>query len=240
MTTGIIANRFWGRLAGKRQMLLFPTSTTTATTTATSTATTTATTTRNQRCFSFIFTGRRLADILKKELVQDKPSTEVADLWYTYHENKPNVHGWVTKGDHSKTILKRATESPFFIQPVFRDNGYFMLVSQYQDPCHFLMAYLEDFKMDPAAAQPLLTFSVYDDYADSKDLTLIRAEIINSGIEDDEGRKIVQNMVDGYTNDDEYMIVKAFNKKPESFDLDDYVARQNVKWRQGKQADVEQ
>ena len=59
------------------------------------------------------------------------------------------------------------------------------------------MAYLEDYQMDPARAQPLLTFSVFDDFADDKDLTLIRADILNKGIDQDEGLKIVQNMLDG-------------------------------------------
>ena len=121
--------------------------------------------------------------------------------------------------------------SPFFIQPVFRDDGYFMMVSQFQEPSHFLMAYLEDYQMDPAGAQPLITFSVFDDYADDKDLTLVRADILNKGIQDDEGLKIVQNMLDGYVRDDEYMAVYGFNKKPDAFDLDDFIARQNEKWR---------
>lgn len=94
------------------------------------------------------------------------------------------------------------------------------------------MAYLEDFKMDPAAAQPLLTFSVFDDYAEEKDMVLVRADILNKGIEDDEGLKIVQNMLDGYVNDDEYMIVYAFNKKPDTFDVDDFISRQGEKWRE--------
>ena len=129
--------------------------------------------------------------------------------------------------------------SPFFVQPVFRDDGYFMLVSQFQSPYHFLMAYLEDFKMDPSRAQPLITFSVFDDYASTKDITLVRADILNRGIADDEGLKIVQNMLDGYTNDEEYLLVTAFNKKPDTFDFDDFISRQNEKWREGKHVDVE-
>eukprot|EP00978_Attheya_sp_CCMP212_P011957 scaffold29670_cov55-Attheya_sp.AAC.10 len=46
---------------------------------------------------------------------------------------------------------------------VFRDGGFFMLVTQFQELSHFIMAYLEDYKFDPARAQPLLTFSVLDD-----------------------------------------------------------------------------
>lgn len=96
------------------------------------------------------------------------------------------------------------------------------------------MAYLEDYKMDPARAQPLLTFSVFDDYADEKDLTLVRADVLNKGIQDDEGLKIVQNMLDVYTRDDEYLGVYAFNKKPETFDFDDYISQQNEKWKSGQ------
>ena len=35
----------------------------------------------------------------------------------------------------------------------------------------------------------------------------------------------------GYVRDDEYMSVYGFNKKPETFDLDDFIARQNEKWK---------
>lgn len=121
--------------------------------------------------------------------------------------------------------------SPFFVQPVFREDGYFMLISQFMEPSHFVMAYLEDYKMDPVRAQPLLSFSVFDDYAEEKDLTLVRADILNKGIEDAEGLKIVQNMLDKYSLEDEYMDVYAFNKKPETFDIDDFISQQNQKWK---------
>jgi len=45
------------------------------------------------RCFStgggFSFAGpRRLDDLIKKERLQGKSGTEIADIWYTYHEEK--------------------------------------------------------------------------------------------------------------------------------------------------------
>jgi hypothetical protein len=45
---------------------------------------------QNARCFSgFSFAGpKTLEEILKKDLVGDKSATEVADLWYSYHESK--------------------------------------------------------------------------------------------------------------------------------------------------------
>jgi len=50
-----------------------------------------------RRCFStgvgggggFSFAGpRRLDDLIKKERLQGKSGTEIADIWYTYHEEK--------------------------------------------------------------------------------------------------------------------------------------------------------
>jgi ATP synthase F1 complex assembly factor 1 len=133
-------------------------------------------------------------------------------------------------------VLPRAASCPFFIQPVFRDDGYFMLVSQFFGPSHFIMAYLEDYKMDPSMAQPLLTFSVFDDYARDKDLTLVRVDVLNSGIDDSEGLTIVNNMIDHYVDTDEYSVVKAFNTKPDTFDIDDFIGRQNAKWKVSSKA----
>mmetsp|Transcript_23516 Transcript_23516/g.65269 ORF Transcript_23516/g.65269 Transcript_23516/m.65269 type:complete len:228 (+) Transcript_23516:151-834(+) len=184
-----------------------------------------------ERCFSFSFAGpKKLQDILKKELVGDKTPTEISEMWYSYHEGKNNVHGLVLKGNETESLLTRAKSSPFYIQPIFRDDGHFMLVSQFFEPSHFIMAYLEDYKMDPAAAQPLLSFSIFDDYAKDKDLTLVRADILNKGIDDGEGLKVVKSMLDNYKDDDEYVNVRVFNVNPNSFDLKDFIEQKSKKW----------
>jgi hypothetical protein len=147
------------------------------------------------RNFSFTFAGpRNLDEIIKKDLVEDKTGAEVADVWYSYHESKDNMLGLVLKGKEGEVVLTRAATFPFFVQPVFRDDGFFMLISQFLSPSHFLLGMLEDYKMDPNAATPLLTFSVFNDYADSKDISLVRCDILNRGIQDDEGRKVVQSV----------------------------------------------
>lgn len=187
-----------------------------------------------RRQFSFSFVGpKTLHEILKKDLVQDKTRTEISDMWYTYHENKDNVIGLVLDKKEGENILPRATSNPFFVQPIFRDDGHFMLVSQFFEPSHFIMAYLEDYKMDPSAAQPLLTFSIFDDYAEEKDLTLVRVDILNNGIDDGEGLKVVRSMLGNYKDDDEFLTVRAFNKQQDSFDIDNYISLQSAKWNTG-------
>lgn len=108
-----------------------------------------------------------------------------------------------------------------------------MLLSQFQTPSHFLMAYLEDYKMDPNRAQPLMTFSIFDDLADSHDLSLVRCDIINKGIEEDDGRKVLDNMLNAYRIDEDFEKVKKFNGGSASFDFDDYISCMNQKWKEG-------
>ena len=141
-----------------------------------------------------------------------------------------DVVGLIVNGEDGKAIVSRASSSPFFIQPIFRDNGFFNLVSQFQDPCHFLLAYLEDYKMDPHSASPLLTFSIFNDYADSKDVALVRCDILNKSIQTEEGRKVVQSLLDNYRKAEDFSAVKVFNDRPSAFDVDDHISRMNKRW----------
>jgi ATP11 protein len=94
------------------------------------------------------------------------------------------------------------------------------------------MTYLEDYKLDPARASPLLTFSVFVDYADHDlDLTMVRTDVIARTIDDHEASKVVSNMIDAYRKDEQYALVHTFNHEPEKFDFDDYISQQNQRWK---------
>jgi hypothetical protein len=81
--------------------------------------------------------------------------------------------------------------------------------------------------MDPAAAQPLITISVFDDLAEKNDVVLLRCDIINKGIEDDEGYKICQNLIKDYLDFDS---VEMFNTKPDAFNIDEFVKEKQSQW----------
>jgi len=181
----------------------------------------------------FSFAGpRNLNEIMKTELLENKTKAEISDIWMSYHESKERVHGTVLKGSDGLKVLQRAEKLPFFIEPIFRDDGFFMLLSQFQTPSHFLLAYLEDYKMDPNRAQPLLTFSIFNDMVESHDISLLRCDVINKGIEESEGRKVMEFLVDCYKVEEEHeKWVKEFNEKPATFDVDDYIACMNQKWK---------
>lgn len=155
----------------------------------------------------------------------------------TYHEGKEKVHGLIVNKAKGKSILSRAAQCPFFIHPVFREEGHFMIISQFQAPNYFLLALLEDYSMDPARAQPLMTVSIFDDMAEGKDVALVRCDIINHGIEDDEGYNICKYLLDDYANEEGFMGVHMFNKKPDAFDVDEFVKEKEQRWKAGSGGD---
>ena len=64
-----------------------------------------------QKRSNFSFAGpRKLNDILKTELLQDKSSTEISDMWMTYHEGKEKVHGIVMDGKKGRSLLSKAAQ----------------------------------------------------------------------------------------------------------------------------------
>mmetsp|Transcript_14356 Transcript_14356/g.20497 ORF Transcript_14356/g.20497 Transcript_14356/m.20497 type:complete len:281 (+) Transcript_14356:30-872(+) len=176
---------------------------------------------------------QNLNEILKTELIKGKTKTEVSDIWMTYHESRSDVHGTIMNAEDAKTILPRAKMYPFFITPVFREDGYFMLLSQFQSPSHFFLAYLEDYKLDPSSSQPLITFSIFSDLEHTHDgLSLLRCDIVNKGIGADEGLTVMQHILDSYRDSKEFERVRGFNEEPGSFDVDDYISCMNQKWKE--------
>lgn len=134
---------------------------------------------------------------------------------------------------HTNTTPPTPTKkkSPFFIHPLFREGGHFMLVSQFQSPNYFLLAFLEDYRADPARAQPLLTISVFEDMADSKGVALVRCDVINRGIDEDEGLGICKSLLNDYADEEDFRIVHTFNKMPDAFDLDAFVREKERRWK---------
>lgn len=64
-----------------------------------------------RRHLSFSFAGaRKLDEIVKKELLDNKTAAEVSDIWYTYHEERENVHGIIRNGSNGATVLSRAAK----------------------------------------------------------------------------------------------------------------------------------
>ncbi|KAJ8564262.1 hypothetical protein ON010_g7081 [Phytophthora cinnamomi] len=94
------------------------------------------------------------------------------------------------------------------------------MLCQFQQSC-FLVTYLEAFKENPSAAPPCVAISLYDDLLDKKELTLVRADVINM-LDKKESQLLLQQLLASYQDDKLYEHVDKFNNKPDQFDFEAY------------------
>ncbi|GMH73051.1 hypothetical protein TL16_g06082 [Triparma laevis f. inornata] len=149
----------------------------------------------------FNFVGsKNLDNILDPEACKDLPGDELATVWKEWHKDKEGQLGWVVEGVVGTSILDKARDKngKFFIVPIFEkpttvDNsgevgdttdcygtstanaGYYNLIVQFFPESHFVVAPLDAYQQNPAEARPVLSFSVFDDYIESRNMCLVRA-----------------------------------------------------------------
>ncbi|CAM9138151.1 unnamed protein product [Ectocarpus fasciculatus] len=172
-----------------------------------------------RRELSFSFPGpRKLEDITNLPLLAKEEKESIADIWTAYHDEREDSLGTVIPGDSLDDLQAKAKKCPMFVLPVWRDEGHFMMLSQYQDMC-FLLTYLEDYKVNPGGAQPYATISMYNDLVDSKGLGLIRADI-TPNLTKKEVDRLVRLLIRFYSPHMAHNHVEAFNLRPQEFDLE--------------------
>jgi ATP synthase F1 complex assembly factor 1 len=76
-----------------------------------------------------------------------------------------------------------------------------------------MLTYLEDFKRHPLIANPYLVLTCFDELVPSKDLALLRGDVI-SHMSRLEGAAIMEQVLSSYLMDSEYETVRQFNFEP--------------------------
>jgi ATP synthase F1 complex assembly factor 1 len=105
---------------------------------------------------------RKLGEVVEMSLIEREPSDQVEAIWTKYHADRPNnVATTVTSAKYA-LFRKRAKESPFFILPVARDAGHFVLLLQAQGNSN-LFTFLEDYKRNPSGATPYFVVTLFDE-----------------------------------------------------------------------------
>jgi len=81
---------------------------------------------------------------------------------------------------------------------------------------------LEDYKARGTQASPYLTVTHYTDFAETKDLVLVRGDIVfTSKLNDDEAKWLLETTQSFYLNDSRYRLVERFNKQTRDFEFKD-------------------
>lgn len=88
---------------------------------------------------------------------------------------------------------------------------------------------LEDYKSRGTQASPYLTVKFYTEFAESKDLVLIRGDIVfTSKLTDEEAEWILETAQSFYLNDVRYKLVEQFNKQTRDFEFKDVLRSLNM------------
>lgn len=87
---------------------------------------------------------------------------------------------------------------------------------------HIIFTALEDYKARGTQAAPYFTVSFYTEFAESKDLVLIRGDIVfTSKLTDEEAKWLLETAQSFYLNDARYKLVECFNKQTRDFEFKD-------------------
>lgn len=85
-----------------------------------------------------------------------------------------------------------------------------------------LFTWLEDYKAKGTQASPYLTATFYKEFADTKDLVLIRGDVVfASKLTDEEAKWLLETAQSFYLNDVRYRLVERFNKDTHEFEFKD-------------------
>lgn len=87
---------------------------------------------------------------------------------------------------------------------------------------HMIFTGLEDYKARGTQASPYFTVTYYKEFAASKDLMLIRGDIVfTSKLTDSEAKWLLETAQSFYLNDVRYKLVERFNKETHDFEFKD-------------------
>lgn len=166
-----------------------------------------------------------LDQLVKLELLTQNDGHQIKSIWDTYHATKRGTAGKSLYAEDFVKLRQRAQRAPLFAHALTRTDeekgeGYFVLVSQYSHPHHFLFAQLEHFQKFPDLAQPYLVLRLYDDLLQSKQVALLRADSGHTAMTTSDCKYLLDNLITSYLDDAKYEKVKEFNDSPDTFDLE--------------------
>ncbi|KAF4670354.1 hypothetical protein FOZ61_000544 [Perkinsus olseni] len=144
-------------------------------------------------------------------------------MWLEHINGKPRSIGAVIAKPEWDIFHKNALACPMFIVPVQKPEGYFNMVSQIQDGKYCLMTFLDHYRSNPTEAPPFMVLNFYDDLLKSKELTLLRADLVSPDLSKAEGEAVVRTLREFYGQPALFKKwVETFNLRSREFDFTEF------------------
>ncbi|XP_036348062.1 ATP synthase mitochondrial F1 complex assembly factor 1-like [Rhagoletis pomonella] len=165
---------------------------------------------------------KKLADIMKLELMEDKTAEEISKIWYEYHKTKDVLAATLTVSQFD-TLMERAKQYPIFLLPLPRSEGFEFIMLQFAaNAVHFtpLLAY----QVHAENAPECLTLVHYTEMKD-KGIILMRGEYDSNVLTGQEAQCLANELQMFYYKSDQSKIklLETFNKKPDEFKHTDLI-----------------
>ncbi|KAM6550491.1 hypothetical protein CsatB_000299 [Cannabis sativa] len=161
-----------------------------------------------------------LDSIMDTSRAKDRSAEEIASIWDDYHLGRGHI-GASMKAKLYHLLEQRAANCRYFVIPVWRGSGYTTMFVQVQMP-HIIFTGLEDYKARGTQAAPYFTITYYKEFAETKDLVLIRGDVVfTSKLSDSEAEWLLETTQSFYLNDTRYKLVERFNKDTREFEFKD-------------------
>ncbi|KAF3451394.1 hypothetical protein FNV43_RR07489 [Rhamnella rubrinervis] len=161
-----------------------------------------------------------LDSIMDIDRAKDRSPEDLASIWDDYHLGRGHI-GATMKAKLYHLLEQRAAACRYFVIPLWRGSGYISMFAQVQMP-HMIFTGLKDYKARGTQASPYFTVTYYKEFAESKDLMLIRGDIVfTSKLTDSEAKWLLETAQSFYLNDVRYKLVERFNKETHDFEFKD-------------------
>lgn len=162
---------------------------------------------------------------MKLELILMEEPDKIKALWFSYHNVKPGIVPSVLSDVEHDLLVKRNSTCPLNLYPIYRNSGFFLLLSQYQDANHVVFCNMEDYKRDPHSAMPWLVITMYTELHKSKKVVLLRGDITNKNLQKDEAIRILKLWKLMYLDQsgEFFMHVQKLNQTPGEFDIERFL-----------------
>ncbi|XP_063707308.1 ATP synthase mitochondrial F1 complex assembly factor 1 [Culicoides brevitarsis] len=174
-------------------------------------------------------TEKKLSDILKLELLEDKSAEEIKHIWLEYHKTKDCISA-ILEVNQYEQLMNTAKKYPIFVFPIPRNQGYeFMMFQFAENTIHFtpLLCY----QVHKENAPECLSVTHYTDFKE-KGIILMRGEFDSKVLSPQEAQCLVNQLQLYYCKNDsnKAKLLQTFTNTPDKFDHMDIIKElENIK-----------
>lgn len=155
-----------------------------------------------------------LNKLMKVELIQDKTTKEISDIWKTYFSSMDSICAVIPKKKYVQ-INTLATVCPQFIYPVPRDDGYEFFVGEWKGHMLFFTSLIH-YQKHGENAPMAVSMHHYPNLQDSHGIVLMASKIQSEHVAVQDAQFLAY-AVELFYGTDDGELVRQFRYKPQEF-----------------------